>query len=160
MSQFTVSVPCDPYLLQWTRHDNASTGTVRFRKGTPEAIFLEKFIAKPPFGWHPSPPSPGDLTIEIPDYRYKSPESYHYLSPRAAEALLKLLRRRFDLDLWTDLEKLSSYYSRKDLLIAAWMESHGIEDTERNTLAVTKRLQRLTDRIRTRERRRSTRSPQ
>ena len=157
MSDITLSIPCDDYLRQWIVCAGGGTTPVRFKKGSPESIFLETFLAKLPVGVTPAKPGPGMLTIAIPDFRYKSPLTYSWLSPASTEALLKLLRRRFDYALWSDISDLRHYYRRKDLLIAAWMESHGIEDTERNTLAVTKRLQRLTARMSARERMRSRR---
>lgn len=158
MSDITISIPCDPYLRQWIVCACGGTTPVHFRKGTPEAIFLETFLAKLPAGTIPLKPGPDMLTIALPTFRHKSPLTYCWLSPASTEALLKLLRRRFDLALWTDLATLRNYYRRKDLLIAAWMQSNGIDDTERNTLAVTKRLQRLTARMAARERMRRTRS--
>lgn len=59
---------------------------------------------------------------------------------------LSILRMRFDEQIWYDLHSIYNFGIPKEDLIYTWMESHGIDPTEKNFNAVAKRLQRLRSR--------------
>lgn len=147
MSDIILYLECEDYLRQWIVHECGGTVPVRLKKGSPESIFLEMALQNKAVSSGADFRSPSSLAIVIPEFRHKPPQFYNHLSQKSRNALLKILRRRFDLALWSDLMKLTEFFSRKDELIASWAEAHGIEDSEKNILAVTKRLQRLSDRM-------------
>lgn len=62
------------------------------------------------------------------------------------KAFLGILKKRFDIQLWADLHCIYSFGLKKEDMVYAWMESHGIEPTEKNYFAVDQRLQRIRQR--------------
>lgn len=152
MSEIILYVQCEEYLRQWIIHASGGITPVRLRKGSPEAFFLEAFLQRKSQKIPDQRPDQDSLAICIPSFRHKPPESFNRLSETSRKAFLRIFRSRFDYQIWNDLCNIESSFSRKDELIAAWMEANGIDDTEKNTLAVTKRLQRLRDRVRAKER--------
>ena len=77
------------------------------------------------------------------------PEIYNRLSERGQKVFIDTLRKRFDLQLFQDLAPVLNAVERRDELIWAWMEAHGIEPEEKNWFAVEKRLKRMIDRLNT-----------
>jgi hypothetical protein len=78
------------------------------------------------------------MVIQIPSFRHRDPQIYNYLRQSARDLLYECIRRRFKIALWRDVHNLDTAFTRKDLAIQAWMEHHGIEDTETNYFAVLK----------------------
>lgn len=157
MSDFLLYLDCEDYLRQWIVCTNGGNVPVKLKKGSPEAYFLEAMLQKPGDRKPILPSGDNQLCILIPQFRHKPPETYNYLSPTAREAFLRIFRRRFDFEAWKALYNLSNFFARKDLVIASWMEANGIELTDKNELAVTKRIQRLADKFRAAERMKKTR---
>ncbi len=62
----------------------------------------------------------------------------NYLSARSRRALAQCIRTRFVVALWKDLYKFGYIGKRKQDLIWAWMETHGIEATETNWNTIAK----------------------
>lgn len=160
MSDFVIYVDCEDYLKQWIIFTSGGEQPVRLKKGSPESLFLELMLQKRGERTDDLKASDSSLKITLPQFRHKNPETYNYLSQTAREALLRIFRRRFDFEIWSDLCTLKNFFSRKDRVTAAWMEAHGIELTEKNELAVTKRLQRLSERMKASERMKKTRKTQ
>ena len=79
-----------------------------------------------------------NLVVQIPSFRHRDPQIYNYLRQSARDLLYECIRRRFKIALWRDVHNLDTAFTRKDLAIQAWMEHHGIEDTETNYFAVLK----------------------
>jgi len=144
MSLLLVYVSLPPYLAQWFVHEHGGDEPVKLVRGSVESKILEVFLTKQPEGKRPELRDEGTVAIRIPEFRYKSPETYNYLPARAMEALRDAIRSRFDVQLWRDLYQFGTLLSgRLDELIYAWMEAHGIDDTETNWAAVSQRFQRL-----------------
>lgn len=152
MSNFCIYIQLDPYLAQWFIHDHGGSQPVQLTKASVESKILEVYIAKRPANVPPEINPPGKVAIAIPCFRLRPPETYNFLPNRAVAALIDCIRNRFDLELWTDLHHFGKIGRRQDELIYAWMEKHGIEQTEANWNAIAKRYQRQREIYRKRER--------
>lgn len=77
------------------------------------------------------------VPVVIPCFRDKPPSTYNHLPQKARHTLKEAIRNRFLIELWTDLHRFGHIGKRRDHLIMAWMEAHGItvDDTNYNTLA-------------------------
>ncbi len=149
MSDVTLSFKCDEYLRQWFINESGGEIPVRLRKGSPESHLLE-FSLVPKSRCQEEPEkTDDDLVVIIPSFRYKDPEYYNALTPTGRKAFVEILRKRFDLQLWQEFNGVSSLGLRKDELIYTWMETHGIDVSDRNYEAVSQRLKRLERRLRT-----------
>ena len=147
MSQVILYIPVEQYLRQWVIASNGGSSPVKLKKGSPEAHFLEISLQNKTQSSGLLDYKHDALCILIPEFRHKPAQYYNYLSPTAVSAFIKILRRRFDYAIWKDLMNLTSFLRRQDEVVYAWMEANGIDVTETNYLAVTKRLQRLRDRL-------------
>lgn len=138
-------VPLDDYLAQWFVNDQGGSVPVNLTRGTPETDLLKVFLTVPPKDFVPVTASEGLLPLRLPDFRGKDTRSNFYLPPRAMDALVDCIRTRFDVCMWKELAKFRHLFARKDSLIYAFMEKHGIDPTEKNWNAIAKRLQRKQD---------------
>ena len=143
----------DDYLAQWFIHDQGGNNPVHLIRGSIESSILEQFLLPPPEDYVPQVAGDGLLCIELPDFRSKDTRYNFYLPPKATEALKCCIRNRFDIAMWKALHRFSSLFKRQDHLIYAFMESNGIEMTEKNWNAIAKRYQRKRDIYRRIERR-------
>lgn len=145
MSQICLYIPLEDYLADWFVHDQGGNNPVHLMRGSIESGLLEQFLQTPPEGYVPDMGGEGKLAIVIPNFRYKSPEYYFYLPPKATDAFIACLRQRFDIIMWQSLHRFSSVFQRQDHLIYAFMEKYGIAITEKNWNAIAKRYQRKRD---------------
>lgn len=142
MSDFYIYLPLEDYLSQWFVNDHGGEIPVKLTRGSVESKILETFLEKLPCGAVPEICHSEKLAVKIPTFRYKPPETYNYLPPLALAFLLKVIRNRFDVQLWAELHHFGSIGCRLDDFIYAWMEKHRIELTETNWNAIAKRYQR------------------
>lgn len=142
----------DDYLAQWFVNDHGGEVPVRLRRGSVESKILEVYLTALPEGEVPDMGGDGRVAVVIPSFRSRPPGVYNHLPRRARAALLNVIRERFDIALWSDLHVFGKIDRRRDELIYAWLEKHGIEATERNWCAVAKRYQRQRDMYMMRER--------
>ncbi|MDE6717871.1 MAG: hypothetical protein K2J70_06735 [Muribaculaceae bacterium] len=150
MPEITLSIPCEPYLAQWFRHDSGTEEIIELRKNSPESALLRVLLAnKNSIPYIPPIPKGDELKIRIPHFKGMPPEYFNRISPRGEKAFIDLIRQRFDLRLFSDLSPILHAAHRRDELIYAWMEANGIEDSETNWCAVDKRLRRMIDRLQT-----------
>lgn len=140
----------DEYLAQWLIHTSESV-PVRFPKGSVENRLLSVFLTKPPRDSAPDMPGPGKVPIELPVIKGLNPLSNYHLPNHARHQLVEMIRNRFDVQLFDDLHQFDNYGQRLDNLIYAWMENHGIDNTERNWNAIAKTYQRLRSKHRKKE---------
>ena len=152
MSSFLVYIRIEPYLRQWFVHDHDGKTPVELRRGSVESKVLEVYLSPQPKDSVPDSGGEDTLAIRIPTFRHKPPETYNHLPKYAQAALINCIRNRFDVELWNDLHHFGRIWRRKDELIYAWMENHGIEMTEANWNAIAKRYQRQRDLYLTKER--------
>lgn len=152
MPQITLSIPCDQYLAQWYIHDTGGASPVKLRKNSPEQHLLRCILSSKNTAPQPdlkNQSHASSLEIIIPYFKGMPPEIYNRLSERGQKVFIDTLRKRFDLQLFQDLAPVLNAVERRDELIWAWMEAHGIEPEERNWFAVEKRLKRMIDRLNT-----------
>lgn len=142
MSGICIYLPLEDYIAQWFIHEQGGSVPVRLTRGSIESKLLQVYLMKRPEDILPDIDGEGKLAIEIPSFRYQTPEVFNYLPPRAASLLVGIIRDRFDVQLWKDLHCFGKLGKRQDELIFAWMEKHGIEPTETNWNTIAKRYQR------------------
>lgn len=143
MDKFCVYIKMDDYLAQWFIHEQGGENPVNLIKGSIESKFLELALAKWPENVTPLPPDPSDVAIVIPFFRTKPPYTYNYLSKRSVNAIIGIIRNRFDVELWKAIHSFGRINEETKEIIYAWMENNGIEDSEKNWNAIAKRYQRL-----------------
>ena len=141
----TIDITLDQYLAQWFIHEFGGTVPVKLPRGSVESAFLLNFLTTPPKDWQPPARSDDTVTIQLPAFSAKDTRYHFYLTSSAVKALVELIRARFDLQLWNELHDFHNMFRRKDNLIYAFMEKHGIECNETNWNAVAKRYQRKCD---------------
>lgn len=143
MSDVIIWIDMEPYLRQWYIHDGGGNVPVRLKKGGPDSNLLRCLLRKQPPGAHEETEREGAVPIVVPYYRGKNIQANHYLDHDARVAFHNHVRNRFQVELWKDLHKTRFVRKRKQDLIYAWMEKHGIEDSETNYFAIQKIYQRL-----------------
>ena len=136
-----IYIKLESWLAQWVKHEQNGNPIVFNRKSTEHSI-LETFLIKLPYGVSPDRPEENAVAIELPFFKYKDVRVYNYLPKRAKNALKRCIRNRFVIDLWQDLHRFGYIGKRKQDVIYAWMEAHGIEATETNFFALQKMYQR------------------
>lgn len=141
MNEFYIYLELPPYLAQWLI-DDCGGSPVHLPKLTTERRILETFLIQLPANARPNLPTSTSTAIVIPNFRYKPPMYYNYLPARAMAELADCIRSRFIIELWNDLHRNGYIGKRRDNLIYAWMEAHGIESTETNWNAIAKIYQR------------------
>ena len=138
-----VYIDLDPYLAQWFVHEQGGCSPVHLLRGSIERCVLEQFLQRQPEGEPVQTYHEGCVPIVIPQFKHRPPETYCYLPPKAHELMVSVIRGRFDIDMWTSLNRFVSGVGRIDEMIYAFMEAHGIEPTDTNWNAIAKRYQRM-----------------
>lgn len=143
MSHLTFFLELPPYLEQWYRNHCGGECPIQPLRGSHESDIIEEFITTLPDGEVPQlQPKEGEVAIAIPSFRSKPPLYYNFMPPEAKNALKASIKLEFDIDLWNSLRKFCDKGSPLKELFFAYMEKHGIEDTETNFLAISKAYQR------------------
>ena len=128
----------EPFLAQWFIHDSGGTQPVVLRKNSVERRILATYLLKLPPGARPNIKENSNVEIVLPEYKAKPPKNYNYLSRQGLDILKRTIRDRFVIELWTDLHRHGYIGRRRDELIYAWMDAHGIELTETNWNTIAK----------------------
>ena len=139
---FCIFLEFEPYLQQWLIHENGDELPILFPKLSVENRILETYLIKRPSHVSAEFPNPGSIAIGIPHFRHTNPEVYNYLPKGAKTELHEVIRNRFIIQLWTDLHRFGHIGKRKDHLVEAWMEAHGIEVNDTNFNTILKIIQR------------------
>lgn len=136
MSDIVIYLKLEPYLAQWLKHEHGENPVV-FPKNSAENDILELSLTLKPYLAIPNQPGDDKVPISVPYFKSKDVRSYNYLPPGGRRALARCIRTRFVIALWNDLYKFGNIGKRKQDIIWAWMEAHGIEsnDTNWNTIA-------------------------
>lgn len=144
MSKYNLYLKVPSYLDQWLRHDywNFSADRVEFERGSNIHSILSTFLRKEPAGY-----TPGDvselLPIEVPTFKGMNPDQHNYLGREGQKAVVSAIKRNFK----TLIDKELSVFFNQDIsitdIIYAFMESHGIDKTERNWEAIRQMYYRL-----------------
>lgn len=155
MPEIILNIPCETYLAQWYVNDAGGSSPVKLRKNSPEQHLLRCLLAsKSSAGPATAVKDPADSSLQviIPYFKGMPPEIYNHISKKGEKVFIDTLRKRFDLQIFNDLAPVLHAVERRDELISAWMEAHGIEHLEKNWFAVEKRLKRMLDRLNTKNR--------
>lgn len=138
MEKYTLSIYLEKYLAQWFIFENDNTTPITLKKLSVESRIIEVCSTTTPVNVVEEEPADNlvEVKIVIPYFRYKDPQYYNYLPKAARNQLKKSIRDRFIISLWTDLHRFGYIGKRHDMLVMAWMESHGInvDDTNFNTV--------------------------
>ena len=137
MSEIIIYLKLDPYLAQWLAHEHGGN-VVEFPKNSTENDILELGLMRPPYFASANEPGKDKVPIGVPWFKSKNVRFNNYLSARSRRALAQCIRTRFVVALWKDLYKFGYIGKRKQDLIWAWMETHGIEATETNWNTIAK----------------------
>lgn len=144
MDKYTLSVYLEKYLAQWYIHENDGTTPITPKKLSTESRIIEVYSTKTPANIAEEEPDESlvEVKIVIPHFRCKDPQYYNYLPREARCEFKRCVRNRFVIELWNDLHRFGYIGKRRDKLITAWMESHGIEDDDTNFRTILKIYQR------------------
>ncbi len=82
------------------------------------------------------------MSIKLPYTKDKDPRVYNYISPRVKEMLSKAFEKMVAWNMWTELAGFANMKINKTDLIMAWMERHGIQETDENVEMMRKRYYR------------------
>ncbi|MCM1140299.1 MAG: hypothetical protein NC453_17160 [Muribaculum sp.] len=150
MSDNLLHIALPPYLAQWYIHANGGEHPITLPRLSTENRLLEMCLIKRPSNIAVEELPESFVAIIIPEFKYKPSKKYNYLPKAAVDELTTCIRNRFLIEFWNDLHRTSKIGQRKDRLIEAWMESHGIEfnDTNWNTLAKIYQRQQTNYRVR------------
>lgn len=138
MSEICVYLQVEPYLAQWYTHEQGGSQPVHPKRGSAESDLLEAFLRPLPEGELPDTGREANLAIAIPYFKRLDPRTNFYLPPVAKRALAHTLYTRFRVQLWEEMHRLENIPTEMSVLIYAWMEKHGIEDTESNFFLISK----------------------
>lgn len=153
--EFCIYLPLDTYLAEWFVFEHGGNVPVRLIRGSVESKILKAWLIKKPEGVSVQTGGESMMPVAIPSFRSHPPGTYNYLPRRAKEALLSMIRCRFDLQLWEDLHTFEATGRELKDLIYAWLEAHGMEQSEKNWFAVDQRYRRLRNKYKSRERAKS-----
>lgn len=149
MSRPIFYLSMEPYLKEWFINDCGGEVPVTLRKGSAESDIVISLVTE-----HPNnetyEPVLDDLPIFIPPSKMNDDLVHTFMSKRSKRALYNCIRTRFRQQLWKDMSTLmdvrnDAYGRQMQDILCAWMESHGISDSETNFLAVMKIYQRQRD---------------
>lgn len=133
-------IKLDDYLAQWFIHKHGGNNPVKLNKGSIESDIVTLFATKTPPRF--VDPTDYNVTVKFPVVYGRNPESHNFLPESAVAALVKHIKLMFDIQLFDDLIKFKYIGAKKKELIYAWMETNGIEPTEKNWNTVSKIYQR------------------
>lgn len=157
MSGNVLHIEMPPYLVQWFIHENGGGMPVSLARNSTAYRCLKSNITVRPSNI-PEPELPDSyVTIAIPEFKGMDDE-LNFLPRAKREELGEYIRNDFIFDFMCYMRRPAHYRKRKDRLIEAWMETHGIEfnDTNWNALAKIYQRQMGNDRVaRHRQRKRS-----
>lgn len=148
----TIKIDVPPYLAQWFRNAMGGEDIVRLPKGSPYTHLLRISLRhknQRPNGFRET----GNLEIIIPSSPGRSSDYFNWLPDKAQKAFIQLMRDAFDAELFKELNRFSNIGKRHIEILLAWMEAKGIEETDKNTNSILKRLQIIRSRVYDRDRR-------
>lgn len=137
-----INLELDAYLRQWYIHENGGVVPVVPDRYSVEHRILDCYLSLTPPNALPDLPTENSVAIQIPEFKGKPARSYFFLGKHGRKMLRNSIRNRFIVQLWNDLHHFGHIGRRKDEIIYAWMEAHGIDLTETNWNAIAKIYQR------------------
>jgi hypothetical protein len=141
MSAYYIHLKVAPYVAEFcTHHFGCEGGAVEIPSNTPEQKLFRTFLEKQ--SAQAEVCRDYNMSIKIPYTKDKDPRVYNYLSPHVKELLSKSLEKMVYWNMWTELSGFANMKINKTDLIMAWMERHGIKDTDENVEMMRKRFYR------------------
>ena len=141
MSGIFVYIKLEAWLAQWVIHEMGGN-PINFSRKSVEHQILRMSLMKRPDNVRPDFPGENKVAIELPYFKKIDVRVYNHLPKSGKNAIKRCIRNRFVIELWQDLHQFGYIGRRKQDLIYAWMEAHGIEPTETNFFALQKIYQR------------------
>lgn len=132
MNDFYIYLSVEPYLKAYLEHHFGNP--VRLPERSPEHDLIFRLLQPGSKAPAPDTGEGSNLMIRIPSYRKKNPAVYNYFPNKAKRALVGSLDGLFRLNLWKEMNKLSTSNSSLTDLIYAWMELHGIPEEHWETI--------------------------
>lgn len=132
-----IHLALDPYLAQWLTYKYDGL-VVEFPRNSAENDILEMYLTKKPIFASNNSPGINRVPILVPWFKNKNIRYNNFLPASSRRVLANCIRKRFVIELWNDLSKFGYIGKRKQDVIWAWMESHGIEMTEANWNTIAK----------------------
>ena len=125
MSKFVIYLEVEPYMKQWLT--NSFGDPVVFPASSNENAVIRRLTTKRPCNNVPEQLTEKSVAICIPTSKYKSPETYNYLTSFGKQALLESLDDLFRINMWSDLGDLSDITCKKMSAFRAWCQNKGID---------------------------------
>lgn len=139
MSDYNVYLTVPEYLEQWITHTFGNP--VELIKDSPEMRVLNEMLSKLPCSELPDTGEGSNITIPIPYFKGKNPDTYNFLYKSGKTALVESFSTLFDKNLHTEITDLKNGRIKRATLIYVFMEKHGIDEKHWDTVA--QRLHRL-----------------
>lgn len=144
MSNYCIYLKVPSYLDQWLRHDywNPTACRVEFERGSNIHSILSTFLRKRPADFDLGNVS-DLLPVDVPTFKGMNPDQHNFLGRDGEKAIVSAIKRNFK----TCIDKELSVFYSQDIsitdIIYAFMESHGIDKSERNWEAIRQMYYRL-----------------
>lgn len=130
MNEYLIYLEVPAYLAQWARRHFGDP--VELPRDSVESRLVKRMLDKEPSD---VPDLSGNLRLKIPMSKEKDPRSgWTYLSPCAKRCLQESLYTIFLQNLWSELGDLQNVNCELTSLIYAWLEKHGIDESQWETI--------------------------
>ena len=129
---YCVYIEFEPYLYEWLLFQSKGKFPVYFPKLSIENRILQTFLMELPPNAVPVCNEECAVPIGIPKLKNIDPEVHNYLPIGAKQEIHENVRHRFIIEFWGDIHRTCNIGKRKDKLIEAFMETHGIEVNDKN----------------------------
>ncbi len=134
MNKISIYLKTDDYLAEWINHTFGNP--VQLIHGSPEMRVLNELVSKrPKFNVYDIPKEESNVTIPIPYFKGKNPETYNYLYKSGRKALEESFRTLFIKNLMEEVGALENHNVKISTLIYAYMEKHGIDEKHWDTVS-------------------------
>lgn len=142
MSDICIYLDVEPYLKQWFINDMGNEHPISLIRNSAESDIIRRWLTVLPPEKSLPVGNTDMLAIYLPKFNELDAEQNYYLPIAALKLLKQCIRNRFVIELWRDLNDFGFIGFQKQDVIYAWMEQHGIDDTETNFNAIQKIYQR------------------
>ncbi len=132
-SEFYVYLKAPEYLAQWINHTFGYPAELV--KDSPESRVLNECLVKTPEDHKPDTGEDHNVMIRIPYFKGKNPEVYNYLYKSGKKAIEESFRTLLIKNLLEEVSNLNNCNVSISTLIYMWMEKHGIDEKNWDTLS-------------------------
>lgn len=124
------------------RYWNEETGRLEFPRGSAPRAVMQSLLRKVPAGWREEPKE-GKIAVEVPTFKGVNPATYCWLSETGRSVLVGACKKLFRAQLWEELGPLMGHDVCITEVVYEFMDSHGIEPTEKNWEAIRQMYMRM-----------------